>query len=242
MPRTAIVTGASSGIGEATAHELAEEGMNLALAARREERLESIAEELESEYGVDVEAVQTNVRDEAAVEALVDATVERFGGLDVLINNAGVGRGSEVAELETEDYRTMTETNQDGVFFATRAALPYLEDSEGNLVFVGSFAGKFPRPFNPVYAATKWWVRGFAHSVASQVGDRGISVSVINPSEVRSEFDTTDGQAFEDVFEPGEASEPWELAEAIRFAATRERSGVTEMDLFRRDKLADTFE
>ncbi|GAB3687306.1 SDR family oxidoreductase [Salinarchaeum chitinilyticum] len=242
MPRTAIVTGASSGIGEATAHELAEEGLDLALAARRAERLESIAAELEEEYGVDAVAVPTNVREEAAVEALVEATVERFGRLDVLVNNAGLARGSEVAEMATDEYRTMTETNEDGVFFATRAALPHLADSEGHLIFVGSFAGQYPRPFNPVYAATKWWVRGFAHSVGAQVGDQGVAVSVVNPSEVRTEFGGNDGDSFAERFEPGSVTEPIEIAEAIRFAATRERSGVSEIDLYRRDKFADTIQ
>jgi NADP-dependent 3-hydroxy acid dehydrogenase YdfG len=259
MSRTAIVTGASSGIGEATARELAEVGLDLALAARREERLAAIVDDLEAEYGVEAVAVPTDVRDEAAVDALVEATVERFGRLDVLVNNAGVGRGSDVAELETEQYRTMTETNQDGVFFATRAALPHLLDAEGHLIFVGSFAGQFPRPFNPVYAASKWWVRGFAHSVAAQVGgrasgasatsgdersesagDEGLAVTVVNPSEVRTEFDTTDGSTFAETFEPGTVTEPEEVAEAIRFAATRERSGVSEIDLYRRDKFADS--
>jgi len=241
MSRTAIVTGASSGIGEATAHELADEGLNLALAARREERLESIAADLESEYGVEVVAVPTDVREEAAVDALVEATVEHFGGLDVLVNNAGLARGHLVTELETEEYRTMTETNEDGVFFATRAALSHLIESEGHLVFVGSFAGQYPRPFNPVYAATKWWVRGFAHSVGAQVGEEGVAVSVVNPSEVRTEFGGDDGDSFAETFEPGEVTEPIEIAEAIRFAATRDRSGVSEIDLYRRDKFADTF-
>ena len=147
---TAIVTGASSGIGEATAHRLANRGASVALAARRTDRLEAVADAL---------------REEVAVDALVETTVERFGSLDILVNNAGLGRGSDVAEMTTEEYRTMMGTNVDGVFFATRAALPHLRESEGNLVYVGSFAGQYPRPFNPVYAATKWWLRGFALSV-----------------------------------------------------------------------------
>jgi len=242
MARSAIVTGASSGTGAATARELADAGMDLALAARREERLEELADELESAYDVDAVAVPTDLREEDAVDALVEATVERFGGLDVLVNNAGLAAGGDVAELSTEDYQLMTEVNERGSFFATRAALPHLRESQGHLVFVGSFAGQYPRPYNPVYAATKWWVRGFALSVAAQVGDQGIGVTVVNPAEIRTEFGGDDGEAFQDRFAPGEASEPEEVAEAIRFAATRERSGVSELDLFRRDKLADTFE
>ena len=154
--QSAIVTGASSGIGEATAHALAEDGANVALAARREKRLESIAADLDDAYGVDTLVAPTNVRDEDAVDALVEETVDAFGGLDLLVNNVGVVAGDSVDDLTTEAYRTMMEVNVDGYFFATRAALPHLRESSGTLVFIGSFAGQYPRPFNPVYAATKW--------------------------------------------------------------------------------------
>jgi len=233
---TAIVTGASAGIGEATAHALAERGVSVALAARREERLEAIAEELRDEYGVGAEPIPTDVREEAAVDALVETAVERFGGLDILVNNAGLGRGSDVAEMTTDAYRTMMETNVDGVFFATRAALPHLRESEGNLVYVGSFAGQYPRPFNPVYAATKWWLRGFAHSVEASVGPDGVAVTVVNPSEVRTEFGSEIGEPFEERFAEGEVLEPDEIAAAIVFAVSQ-RSTVSELDLYRRDKL-----
>jgi NADP-dependent 3-hydroxy acid dehydrogenase YdfG len=239
--RTAIVTGASAGIGEATCHELADEGANVVLAARSEDDLESIADDLETEYDVDTLVVPTNVREEADVDALIDETVDAFGGIDILVNNAGLSRGSDVAEMDTEAYETMQETNVDGVFYATRAAIPHVCERAGHLLFVGSFAGQYPRSFNPVYAASKWWVRGFAKSVAAQVGDDGVGVTIINPAEVRSEFETTDGRTFAEAFEEGEASEPAEVAEAIRFAVTREGSSVSELDINRRDKFADGF-
>jgi len=232
-----IVTGASSGIGEATAHALAEDGANVALAARREERLESIATDLEAAYGVETLVVPTNVRDEAAVDALVAETVETFGGLDLLVNNVGVVAGEGVDGLSTDAYRTMMEVNVDGYFFATRAALPHLRESAGTLVFIGSFAGQYPRPFNPVYAASKWWVRGFAKSVSADVGEDDVAVTTINPAEVRSEFASESGESFEDRFEEGEVSDPTEIAEAVRFAARQDPSMVSELDLYRRDKL-----
>lgn len=234
---TAVITGASSGIGAETARALAAEGATIVLAARREHRLTDLADELEAEYDVTAVAVPTDVTEERDVETLVEETVDRFGGLDVLVNNAGTARGSDVTELGTDEYRTMMGVNVDGVFFATRAALPHLKESEGNLVFVGSFAGQYPRPFNPVYAATKWAVRGFALSVEASAGPEGVAVTVVNPSEVRTEFGSELGEAFEERFEPGEVTEPDEVADAIRFAVQRDASTLSEMDLYRRDKL-----
>ena len=232
--KTALVTGASSGIGRATAAALAEEGANLALTARSEDRIADLA------AGLDTESitVAADIRDEDAVDALVGETVDRLGGIDILVNNAGVGRGSSVEDLSTDEYRQMMETNADGMFFATRAALPHLRESGGTAVFIGSFAGKFPRSFNPVYAATKWWTRGFAQSLSAQVGD-DVGVTVINPSEVRTEFGAEDGESFEERFEEGEVSEPEEIANAVVFAAGQSPSMVSELDLYRRDKLTD---
>ncbi|MFC6771321.1 SDR family oxidoreductase [Halorubrum pallidum] len=235
-----LVTGASSGIGEATAHALAERGANVALLARREAELESIADQLEETYDARTLVVPGDIRDPATSAAAIEGVDEEFGGLDVVVSNAGIGRGGDVETMTDEAYTAMQETNVDGTFFLTREAIPHLKTSEGSLVVVGSFAGKFPRPFNPVYAATKWWVRGFAHSVAAQVGDEGVAVSVINPSEVRTEFGSEDGEPFEERFEPGSVTEPEEIADAIAFAASRPGSTAQEIDLYRRDKYADT--
>ncbi|MFD1684457.1 SDR family oxidoreductase [Halobellus litoreus] len=232
----ALVTGASAGIGEATVRALAREGANVALAARRRERLEEIADELESSFDAETLVVPTDVRDETAVKSMVETTVETFGRLDILVNNAGLGVGGDVEETTSEEYRLMMETNVDGVFFATQAAVPHLRKTSGNLVFVGSFAGQYPRPTNPMYAATKWWVRGFAHSVEGQIGPDGIGVSVVNPTEVRTEFGSEEGDSLEERFEPEEVTEPEEIANAIVFAASQDRSTVHEIDLYRRDK------
>ena len=241
MPRsidgqTAVVTGASAGIGRATVHALAREGARVVLAARREERLDEIAETVAAEYDAETHVVPTNVRDEDAVATLVEATVSEFGGLDLVVNNAGLARGADVEHMTTEEYRTMMEVNVDGMFFVTRESLPHLRESEGNLIFVGSFAGKFPRPFNPVYAASKWWTRGFAKSVSAQVGTEDVGVTVINPSEVRTEFGGVYGETFAERFEEGEVTEPEEIAEAVVFAAEQGPSMASEIDMFRRDK------
>jgi NADP-dependent 3-hydroxy acid dehydrogenase YdfG len=236
---TAMVTGASSGIGAATARRLAAAGANVVLAARREERLDEIADEVETEYGVDAAVVPTDVTDEDRVAALVETTVERFGSLDAVVANAGLGIDESVEEMSTETYRTMMDVNVDGAFFTAREAVPHLRETEGTLVFVGSFAGQYPRPGNPVYAATKWWVRGFALSLAGSVGEDGVGVSVVNPTEVRTEFGSEDEEmdTFEDAFDPGEVTAPSEVADAVAFAVRQEPpTATTEIDLYRRDK------
>ncbi|MDS0476681.1 SDR family oxidoreductase [Natrinema sp. 1APR25-10V2] len=239
--KTAIVTGASTGIGAATCRELAAAGANVVLAARSEDRLNEIADDLETSHGVETLVVPTDVREEGDVDALLEATVERYGGIDVLVNNAGLARGGEVESLSTDDYETMQETNVDGVFYATRAAIPHVRERDGHLIFVASFAGRHPRPSNPVYAATKWWVRGFAKSLAAQVGDDDIGITIVNPAEVRSEFGAAYGESFSERFDEGEVTEPEEVAQAIRFAASRGGSSISELDINRRDKFADTF-
>ena len=239
--RTAIITGASSGIGAATVERLAADGANVVLAARREERLAEIADEVEADYGVEAEAVPTDVTDEDQVASLVETTVEEFGGLDAVVANAGLGVGDSVEEMSTETYRTMMDVNVDGMFFTAREAIPHLRETEGNLVFIGSFAGQYPRPMNPVYAATKWWTRGFALSLAGNVGQEDIGVTVVNPSEVRTEFGSEDEEmkTFEDAFDPGEVTEPSEVADAVAFAVRQEPPTTTsEIDVYRRDKFS----
>lgn len=239
---TALITGASAGIGREAAVALAEQGADVVLAARRIDQMRDIATRIEAEHDVDAVSVETDVSEEAAVEALVETTVETFGGLDIVVSNAGTGTGPGIAveDLPTEQYRTVTDTNIDGMFFTARASIPHLKASSGTLVFVGSFAANYPRPGSPVYAASKWWVRGFALSLAGQVGDEGIGVSVVHPSEVRTEF----GKEFRDEAELSKnryssdvVTDPEEVAQAIVFAAEQKSpNAVTELDLYRRDK------
>ena len=235
--RTAVITGASSGIGAATARALADRGADLALGARREERLEALADEIEDDAGVDVAVRRTDVTDEGQVDALIEAAADEFGRIDVVVANAGVGITEPVAEMSTDAYRTMMDVNVDGAFFTARAAIPHLRETEGNLIFVASFAGQYPRPGNPVYAGTKWWVRGFAKSLEGQVGGDGVAVTCVNPTEVRTEFASEDGQAFEEQFEEGEVTSAEEVAEAVAFAAAqRPPTTVSGIDVYRRDK------
>ena len=231
---TAIVTGASSGIGRETAIALGREGVNVVLAARTGDRLREIAASIEAEFETDTLVVPTDVTDEAAVDGLVETTADRFGTVDIAVLNAGVGTGGDVETLDTADYELMMSVNCDGIFYGARAVLPYLREAEGHLIVIGSFASQYARPANPVYAATKWWTRGFALSLSAQVGDDDIAVTTVNPSEVRTSFGDT---AYKDAYEEGEVSEPEEIAEGVVFAAKQGNSMVSEMNIYRRDKL-----
>ncbi|MES3162410.1 MAG: SDR family NAD(P)-dependent oxidoreductase [Halorubrum sp.] len=234
----ALITGASSGIGAETARQLAADGTNVVLAARTEASLASVATECEA-AGVDTLAVPTDVTEYGAVEALVDATIERFGRLDTVVVNAGIGEMRDVAvdELPLEQFERVTATNVHGAYYTTRAALSALRDTNGTLVFVGSYKGKHPSTSTPVYAASKWWLRGFALSVAGCVGPEGVGVTLVNPSGVTTAF----GSEFRE--EPNDSAlddattlNPSDVASAITYATDRERPAtVTELDLNRLD-------
>ena len=233
-----VITGASAGIGRASADACAAAGADLTLGARRVDRLEAIAGELTETYGSAVTPVQTDVTDSGDVQRLMEVAAAD-AGVDVVIANAGLATEGTVEELSDESYRTMMATNTDGMFFTARSALPHLRESVGTIIFIASFAGIYPRSMNPVYAATKWWTRGFAQSLMAQVGDSGIGVSVINPSEVRTEFGSQRGVASKKRYAPGEVTEPEAIAEAVVFAAERDQvDTAAEINLYRRDKFS----
>jgi NADP-dependent 3-hydroxy acid dehydrogenase YdfG len=234
----ALVTGASSGIGRASARLFAAAGADVALAARRKDRLDAVADDVEAE-GSEALVLPTDVTDDAQVAAAVEETVDRFGRLDVVLANAGLGRDYAVREMPTEAYRQMMAVNCDGAFFTARESIPHLIESEGHLIFMASMAGEYPRPANPVYAATKWWTRGLAHSLAGAVGDEGVAVTAINPTEVRTEFGSEDGDPMAETVDPEEGATPEDVAEAVLFAAAQDPPNVVhELDFYRRDKLS----
>lgn len=237
---TALITGASAGIGRETARVLAAEGANVALIARREERLESIATDIEDEYDVSAVPIPTDVTEPTAVTAMVEATIEHFGALDIAVANASIGANTDYTfdELPEEQFQSVVDVNINGMYYTARSVTPHLRDSDGILIFVGSFASKYARPRAPVYAASKWWTRGFAQSIAGQLGADDVGVSIVNPSEVRTEFGKEyRDQTNEEKYAPGDVTEPEEVASAIAFAARQEPPNtVTELDLYRRDK------
>jgi len=133
----------------------------------------------------------------------------------------------------------MMDVNVDGAFYTARAALPELREGDGSLVFVSSFAGQYPRPGNPVYAATKWWIRGFALSLQGSVGEDGVGITQINPTEVRTDFGSEDDDPMDERFEQGEVTEPSEVADAIAFAVAQDPpTYINSIDVYRRDKFS----
>ncbi len=240
--KVALVSGASSGIGKAVCEKLAREKVDLALLARREEKLDELSERFEQDFSVDTLVLPTDVRDDEQVDKAVEKTLDKFGRLDIVVNNAGIIRYGHIEDFSTEDYKAVMETNCDGMFYLTRASIPHLRDSLGNLIFVGSFDSNHPRSFNPIYAASKWWTKAFAHSVESIVGEDGVAVTMINPSEVRTNIQSEEGKKYKEKFEMGEMIEPEEIAEAVLFSVKRSStSTVSEMNLYRRDKMSDFF-
>ncbi len=184
--KTAVVTGASSGIGEATARLLVREKCNVVLAARREDRLNSLAAKL----GEGALAVPTDVTDPAACDDLISRAVGNFGTVDILVANAGLGLYGSIAQGEPEDWRRMFEVNVLGVLYTTRAAVRHMLDrGSGDVIFVSSLAGRrVPRADGTVYAATKHALTAVAEGLRMDVHTKGIRVIKVEPGLVRTEF------------------------------------------------------
>jgi NADP-dependent 3-hydroxy acid dehydrogenase YdfG len=219
--KTAVVTGASSGIGEATARLLTGEGCNVVLAARREDRLKSLAAEL----GEGALAAPTDVTDPAACAALVARTVERFGSLEILVNNAGLGLYGSIPEGDPEDWRRMFDVNVLGVLYSTRAAVRHmLARGTGDVVFVSSLAGRrVPAPDGTVYAATKHAITAVAEGLRLDVHEKGIRVINVEPGLVRTEFpENTYPDAREYYAQKGFTPlEPEDVAAAVLYAVSQ---------------------
>ncbi len=241
--KVALITGASSGIGKAVAFKLADEGCDVVLVARDENKLIQVEDQISSEHeDIRVLSISTDIRYGERVIEAVQRCLDEFGQLDILVNNAGIIRYDELESFSDDDFDDVMRTNVYGTFFMTKAALPHLRNTKGNLIFIGSFDANHPRSFNPVYCASKWWVKGFAHSVESIVGKDGVAVTLINPSEVRTAIADESGQAYIDRFEKGEVSEPEEVADAVLFAVKQSSTTtISQLDLYRRDKLSDFF-
>lgn len=186
--KVVVITGASSGLGEATARHLAAEGARVALGARRTERIEAIANEI-SENGGEALAVTTDVTDRDQVEALVEAAISEFGQVDVLLNNAGLMPLSPLDRLKVDEWDQMIDVNLKGVLYGIAAALPRMQEQEsGHIINVSSVAGHKVFSGNAVYAATKFGVRALSEGLRQEITGQGIRTTIISPGAVDTEL------------------------------------------------------
>src|SRR5918992_2700660 len=215
--RAALITGGSSGIGLAIARALGEDGYGVTVSARRPEKLESAAEELRS-AGLEVEAVAANLMNEDEVVRMVEAHRERFGRLDVLANNGGVGIGQPMAEIQTKHLDMQMAVNLRSYVIATREALPLLRDAGAEhgkalIANTSSIAGKSGQGWLSVYSATKAGVIGFSQATQKEVGGEGIQVTALCPGFV----DTPMTEFVKEQVKQEEMIRPEDIAESVRF-------------------------
>jgi NADP-dependent 3-hydroxy acid dehydrogenase YdfG len=186
--KVVVITGASSGIGEATARSLAQQGAKVVLGARRTERLAILAADIRAQGGV-AEYCAVDVRQQAQVQALVDFAREKFGQVDVVINNAGVMPLSALEELKIEEWERMIDVNIKGVLYGIAAGLPLMKSQGfGHFINISSIGGHAVYPTAAVYCATKYAVRAISEGLRQEQLDGDIRVTIISPGVVESEL------------------------------------------------------
>lgn len=212
--RTALVTGASRGIGEATARALHERGVNLALASRSG-----------GDLGLEgVLAMSVDVRQPSELQAIVEAAVDRFGGLDILVVNAGVGSYGPFLELATNELEEMIDINVKGAIYSVRAALPHLLDSNAaDIVTIASEAGRRGLPLEAVYCASKFAQIGLTRSLDHELREKGVRCTNIAPGGVATDFAMGRGRT-PDMPELEGMMDPEDVAEAVLYVLTRPRN------------------
>ncbi len=214
--RAALVTGASSGIGFAIARALAEDGYGVTVSARRQEKLEEAVKEL-SDGGLDVHSVAANMSEEEQIEGLAKAHRDKYGRLDVLVNNAGIGIGGEIAEAETKKLDLQLDVNLRGVYLMSREAIPALreagrETGKALVVNIASIAGKYGQPWLAAYSATKFAVVGLSQAMQGELSNDGVKVTAFCPGFVATPMtDWVENVPKEEMIQPED------IAEAVRF-------------------------
>ena len=195
--KVAIVTGGSRGIGLAIAQSLLAEGASVLITGINEKNLETARRTLAgSADGGRVLPLRADVRDSADAERLVSSAVERFGGLDILVNNAGIGAFANVSEMTLDEWRLVIDTNLNGVFYCSRAAIPHLKRRGGGwIVNISSLAGKNAFPGGAAYCASKSALNAFSEALMQEVRHDGIRVSYVMPGSVRTRFSSGGDEA-----------------------------------------------
>jgi short-subunit dehydrogenase len=228
MSSTALITGASQGIGKSTALLFAKNGYDLIITARNKDQLDSTAEQIKS-YGRQVLAIATDVSDRSAVEELVKLGIEQFSTIDVLINNAGICMSAPMAETSIEDWEKIINVNLWGYIYTIKALLPhFIARKQGNIINVGSFGGKVPLPKMTAYCTSKYAITGLTETLRLELQPQGIHVSGIHPSVTNSDFleraifkdgalqeEQNRRQAMEKMLASPLASQPEDVAQAI---------------------------
>ena len=236
MPKTAFITGATSGFGAACARRFAEHGWRLILCGRRWPRLEALQTELA--VRVPVHAFPLDVRDETAVNAALAALPAEFAEVDLLLNNAGLALGLEPAHrCEMSDWQTMIDTNIKGVLYCTRALLPgMVERRRGHIINIGSVAGNYPYPGGNVYGGTKAFVKQFSRNLRADLLGTRVRVTNIEPGMAESEFSLVrfkgdDGKAAQ-VYQNVQPLQPDDIADTVFWVATRpEHVNINRVEL-----------
>lgn len=224
--KVAIVTGASSGIGEATAIALAKEGARVVIAARRTDRLEAIAQRIEA-IGGKVLTVTMDATDERQIRELIDKTQSTWGQIDILINNAGLMLLGNVDGANTEDWRRMFDLNVLGLMYGTHAVLPIMKAQKGGqIINISSVAGRFARAGLGVYNATKFAVNAFSEALRQEVYKDNIRVTLIEPGLVATELPNhitdPDAKAWaQEVYDSVRRLDSEDIADAIVYAVSQ---------------------
>ncbi len=226
--KVAIITGASSGIGAATAIALAEAGARVAISARRLDRLETLARRITAAGGQAM-SIAADVADEAQVREMLSQTQSALGRVDILINNAGVALLGPIDGADTEDWRRMMNLNVMGLMYATHAVLPVMKtQGEGHIVNVSSLAGRIANAGTAVYNASKWAVGAFSEALRKEVYRDNIRVSIVEPGVVATEIydNITNPQVREQTkayvqSQTGKPLQPEDIAAAIVYAVTQ---------------------
>ncbi|MGQ0794780.1 MAG: SDR family NAD(P)-dependent oxidoreductase [Nitrosopumilaceae archaeon] len=223
--KVTVITGGSSGIGEATAMEFAKRKSSIVLVARRKENLDSISEKL-VRYGSNILVCQCDVSNRNEVDQMSKTVLDKFGKIDILVNNAGFAIFGTVSELHIEDIVSQMETNYFGMVYCIKAFLPkMLERSTGHIVNVASLAGSFGLPGIAPYCASKFAMLGFSEGLYHELKGSGVGVTVVSPIMVRTNF--FDHPSFKSLGKYGFATlEPKTVAKAIVRAATSPRSEI----------------
>ena len=186
--KTAIVTGASRGIGKAIAFKLAEQGVKLSLIGSSEE-IHKTGNELRKEGYSDIETFQADVANEHEMSRVVAETLQKFGQVDILVNNAGIGFFKPVEETTVDEWTKVFAVNVQGVFVCSKAVLPHMKERRsGTIITISSDVGRYTIPNGAAYTATKYAVQGFSGSLAQEVREYGIRVGTINPGMVDTYF------------------------------------------------------